>query len=148
MLLLFVPETMLLCPLCPVQGLSGQEWYQQQASRAVNQAIGRVIRHKQDFGAILLCDQRFAENRNLSQLPSWVRPAVTKYTSFGQAMKDMMTFFKMAEKLVCDVVSLATDWGCYILSAVVLALRQYKIDSIKPVLSHFSNKNIEMAFNL
>ena len=45
--------------LCPVpQGLTGQEWYRQQATRAVNQAIGRVIRHKQDFGAILLCDNR------------------------------------------------------------------------------------------
>ncbi|KAJ8305702.1 hypothetical protein KUTeg_016247 [Tegillarca granosa] len=38
--------------------LSGSEWYRQQASRAVNQAIGRVIRHKQDYGAIMLCDTR------------------------------------------------------------------------------------------
>ncbi|CAJ0931195.1 unnamed protein product, partial [Ranitomeya imitator] len=38
--------------------LSGQEWYRQQASRAVNQAIGRVIRHRQDYGAIFLCDHR------------------------------------------------------------------------------------------
>lgn len=38
--------------------LSGQEWYRQQAFRAVNQAIGRVIRHKEDYGAIFLCDQR------------------------------------------------------------------------------------------
>lgn len=41
-----------------VQYLSGQEWYRQQASRAVNQAIGRVIRHRDDFGAIFLCDHR------------------------------------------------------------------------------------------
>lgn len=40
------------------QYLSGQEWYRQQAFRAVNQAIGRVIRHKEDYGAIFLCDQR------------------------------------------------------------------------------------------
>ena len=25
--------------------LSGEDWYQQEATRAVNQAIGRVIRH-------------------------------------------------------------------------------------------------------
>lgn len=40
------------------QYLLGQEWYRQQAFRAVNQAIGRVIRHKEDYGAIFLCDQR------------------------------------------------------------------------------------------
>lgn len=42
-----------------LQHLTGKEWYRQQASRAVNQAIGRVIRHRQDFGAILLCDTRY-----------------------------------------------------------------------------------------
>nr|KAG5700806.1 hypothetical protein BaRGS_035009 [Batillaria attramentaria] len=40
------------------QSLTGQQWYRQQATRAVNQAIGRVIRHKDDFGAIMLCDTR------------------------------------------------------------------------------------------
>nr|KAF6330923.1 regulator of telomere elongation helicase 1 [Myotis myotis] len=40
------------------QFLSGQDWYRQQASRAVNQAIGRVIRHRHDYGAIFLCDHR------------------------------------------------------------------------------------------
>lgn len=28
------------------QGLTGNEWYSQQAFRSVNQAIGRVIRHR------------------------------------------------------------------------------------------------------
>ena len=39
--------------------LTGEAWYSQQASRAVNQAIGRVIRHRHDYGAIILCDDRF-----------------------------------------------------------------------------------------
>ena len=45
--------------VCMFQELSGQEWYKQQASRAVNQAVGRVIRHKHDYGAIILCDERY-----------------------------------------------------------------------------------------
>ena len=39
-----------------IQILSGKDWYNQQATRSVNQAIGRVIRHVQDYGAILLFD--------------------------------------------------------------------------------------------
>ena len=32
--------------------LNGSQWYEQQAYRAVNQAIGRCIRHVRDYGAI------------------------------------------------------------------------------------------------
>ena len=38
--------------------------YVQTAMRAVNQAVGRVIRHKHDYGAIILADERFA-SRNV-----------------------------------------------------------------------------------
>ena len=41
------------------EGLAGEAWYVQQASRAVNQAMGRVIRHRGDYGAIILADERF-----------------------------------------------------------------------------------------
>lgn len=51
--------------------LNGDEWYNQQASRAVNQAIGRVIRHRADYGAILLFDDRYhpCDPRNGTSLP-------------------------------------------------------------------------------
>ncbi|XP_033124303.1 regulator of telomere elongation helicase 1-like [Anneissia japonica] len=80
------------------QMLSGQQWYRQQASRAVNQAIGRVIRHKQDYGAIVLCDVRFTQTESKAQLPSWVRPYVKVYEQFGQAFRDINNFFKVAVK--------------------------------------------------
>ena len=73
--------------------LTGSEWYKQQASRSVNQAIGRVIRHKNDFGAILLCDARFSYSGNLSQLPSWIQPSVKVYGKFSEAIISLKSFF-------------------------------------------------------
>lgn len=39
--------------------MTGEDWYTQQAMRAVNQAVGRVIRHRHDYGAIIFCDERY-----------------------------------------------------------------------------------------
>uniref|UniRef100_A0A8C9U4G9 Regulator of telomere elongation helicase 1 n=1 Tax=Scleropages formosus TaxID=113540 RepID=A0A8C9U4G9_SCLFO len=83
-----------------IKYLSGQEWYRQQASRAVNQAIGRVIRHREDYGAIFLCDYRFKNSDARSQLPSWVRPYVRFNDSFGNIIRDVAQFFRVAQKLV------------------------------------------------
>uniref|UniRef100_A0A2K5YK11 Regulator of telomere elongation helicase 1 n=1 Tax=Mandrillus leucophaeus TaxID=9568 RepID=A0A2K5YK11_MANLE len=74
------------------QFLSGQEWYRQQASRAVNQAIGRVIRHCQNYGAVFLCDHRFAFADPRAQLPSWVCPHIRVYNNFGHVIQDMAQF--------------------------------------------------------
>lgn len=38
--------------------LTGEEWYSQQASHAINQAVSRVIRHRHDYGAIIFCYER------------------------------------------------------------------------------------------
>ncbi|XP_056405263.1 regulator of telomere elongation helicase 1 isoform X2 [Hyla sarda] len=82
------------------QYLSGQEWYRQQASRAVNQAIGRVIRHQQDYGAIFLCDHRFSNSDSRAQLPSWVRPYIHVYDNFGHIIRDVSQFFRVAQKIM------------------------------------------------
>ncbi|TYK04039.1 regulator of telomere elongation helicase 1 isoform X1 [Cucumis melo var. makuwa] len=42
--------------------MTGEDWYTQQAMRAVNQAVGRVIRHRHDYGAIIFCDERYFLN--------------------------------------------------------------------------------------
>ncbi|KAJ8257323.1 hypothetical protein GJAV_G00184360 [Gymnothorax javanicus] len=82
-----------------VKYLSGQEWYRQQASRAVNQAIGRVIRHREDYGAIFLCDHRFKSADARSQLPSWLKPYIRTDDSFGNTVRDAAQFFRVAQKL-------------------------------------------------
>ena len=82
------------------KGLTGDAWYKLEASRAVNQAIGRVIRHKNDYGAIILCDKRFGENYFRGNLSTWVKPHMKVYDSFGPAIKDLTTFFRNAQHSV------------------------------------------------
>uniref|UniRef100_A0A8C5F3L2 Regulator of telomere elongation helicase 1 n=1 Tax=Gadus morhua TaxID=8049 RepID=A0A8C5F3L2_GADMO len=82
-----------------VKCLSGSDWYRQQASRAVNQAIGRVIRHKEDYGAIFLCDRRFKNADVQAQLPKWLRPYIRRYDNFGNMVRDVAQFFRVAQKM-------------------------------------------------
>ena len=40
--------------------------------RAINQAIGRVIRHAEDYGMIFFIDKRYQQNLFKEGLPRWV----------------------------------------------------------------------------
>jgi hypothetical protein len=66
----------------------------------VNQAIGRVIRHKRDFGAILLCDTRFGNAGFKQQLSAWLQPHIKTYAQFGISYKAVIDFFKKTVTLV------------------------------------------------
>ena len=66
--------------------LTGQQWYEQSAIRAVNQAIGRVIRHKYDWGAIFLLDEKFANPSNINQLSKWLVPNVETFTEHKSSL--------------------------------------------------------------
>uniref|UniRef100_A0A2Z5TRQ6 Putative regulator of telomere elongation helicase 1-like protein n=1 Tax=Reticulitermes speratus TaxID=60591 RepID=A0A2Z5TRQ6_9NEOP len=77
--------------------MTADEWYLLQATRALNQSIGRVIRHKDDYGAILLCDQRFEGLSFKTALSSWIRPHMKKQTSFGSMIRELRHFFVTAE---------------------------------------------------
>lgn len=75
---------------------TGQEWYVLEAVRAVNQAIGRVIRHKDDYGAIFLCDRRFHQQK--TQLSRWIQPHLLRQSAndnnFGQIIGELARFFR------------------------------------------------------
>ncbi|CAB3252066.1 unnamed protein product [Arctia plantaginis] len=79
------------------QFLSGDEWYSLEATRAVNQAIGRVIRHQNDYGAILLCDTRFNSPKLKNQLSAWLRDHINVSNKFGECVSEICRFFKNAE---------------------------------------------------
>ena len=73
--------------------LPGQKWYDQQAFRALNQAVGRCLRHRYDHGAIMLVDERFGQNATQS-LPKWLQGAMQKpNVSFEQQLASLSTFF-------------------------------------------------------
>jgi regulator of telomere elongation helicase 1 len=62
--------------------------------RAVNQAVGRVIRHQHDYGAIILCDDRFSSDGVRSNISLWLRDRVEMIPTFGAAMVSLTGFFK------------------------------------------------------
>ena len=73
--------------------LKGSDWYEIQAFRALNQALGRCIRHKADWGAILLVDDRFAKvQRYVNQLSKWVRSSITHYPTFDPMLDSLKRF--------------------------------------------------------
>ena len=74
--------------------LSGDQWYRQQASRAVNQALGRVIRHRHDYGAIILLDERFGSPSAQNDLSKWLRPHARTFENFGGAAGALTKFFR------------------------------------------------------
>lgn len=78
-------------------GSNGQEWYNLEASRAVNQAVGRIIRHKNDFGAVLLLDGRYRESRHKRQFPTWIRnhfDGSNSNNGFGNVVSSIAQFFR------------------------------------------------------
>ncbi|XP_024022473.1 regulator of telomere elongation helicase 1 homolog isoform X2 [Morus notabilis] len=76
------------------ESLTGEDWYSQQASRAVNQAVGRVIRHRHDYGAIIFCDERFSHSNRQSQISLWIQPHLKTYSKFGDVVLTLTRFFR------------------------------------------------------
>lgn len=76
--------------------VSGSEWYTTQAVRAVNQAVGRAIRHRFDYGAIVLCEERFQSSHLHRQISKWIRPNLTICPNFGSAQSSLQSFFGTA----------------------------------------------------
>ncbi|CAL1684007.1 unnamed protein product [Lasius platythorax] len=93
------------------ESLTGQEWYQLEASRAVNQAIGRIIRHKNDYGAVILCDCRFENPNFKKQLSAWLRPYIRKFTNFGMITKELRDFFRNAENTLPQPDIIRAQYG-------------------------------------
>ena len=81
---------------------ASRDFYENACMRAVNQSIGRAIRHRADYAAILLLDKRYAggSGRIEEKLPEWIRQGLVKPVpgeGFGGVTKRLADFFKEKE---------------------------------------------------
>ncbi|KAJ2911046.1 ATP-dependent DNA helicase chl1, partial [Coemansia aciculifera] len=79
-------------------GPRAKDMYESLCMRAVNQSIGRAIRHRNDYAAIVFLDARYAESRIASKLPAWIiggnGPNSLSASAFGPALSCISSLFK------------------------------------------------------
>ncbi|XP_032205037.1 putative ATP-dependent RNA helicase DDX11-like protein 8 isoform X2 [Mustela erminea] len=81
-------------PRGPGQPPPGKALVENLCMKAVNQSIGRAIRHQKDFASIVLLDQRYARPPILGKLPAWIRDRVEVKATFGPAFAAMRKFHR------------------------------------------------------
>ncbi|XP_034541950.1 ATP-dependent DNA helicase DDX11 isoform X1 [Notolabrus celidotus] len=71
----------------------GQALIENLCMKAVNQSIGRAIRHRGDYSSVVLCDRRYSRPATLAKLPSWIKDRTSTHTTFGSAFAALRKFF-------------------------------------------------------
>ena len=82
-----------------IKRLSGSEWYSQNAIKCVNQSLGRVIRHSNDYGAMVLIDTRYQYIVRKNYISLWMRNKCKIYNN----KNNNKTFFTDMKKFYEDV---------------------------------------------
>lgn len=72
---------------------AGQEHYENLCMKAVNQSIGRSVRHQQDYAAVLLLDHRYQRDNVRNALPKWLQPSLQVHSTFGSAFSQLNKVF-------------------------------------------------------
>ncbi|KAI0050362.1 DNA repair helicase [Auriscalpium vulgare] len=73
-------------------GAAGRELYENMCMNAVNQSIGRAIRHKGDWATLVLIDSRYQSEKIAKKLPGWIGKTLVSPATFGQAVKATSQF--------------------------------------------------------
>ncbi|KAL3458505.1 helicase C-terminal domain-containing protein [Aspergillus heterothallicus] len=55
---------------------ASRDFYENACMRAVNQCIGRAIRHRNDYAAIVLIDKRYERPNIQAKLPGWIKQSM------------------------------------------------------------------------
>jgi len=70
-----------------------KSFYENICMRAVNQSVGRSVRHRNDYSTIYFFDKRYQTERIKSKLSTWIKSRVSDTTSFNQIVDQTRTFF-------------------------------------------------------
>ena len=108
----------------------------------VVQSLGRCIRHRKDYGAILLLDERLREGRFLNQLSRWVRAAVAQHTEFLEMLNTVKDFFHKAQEAFSTSESHGGE-KCLKQRARDLADKEGEFTERRPVKEARNTKTIE-----
>ncbi|DBA85066.1 TPA: hypothetical protein ACH3X2_005791 [Trebouxia sp. C0005] len=86
---------------------AGREYYEDLCMKAVNQCVGRVIRHRNDYAAIVLADARWGVGNAgvapggsqtpvgpLRKLPEWIQGSLIVCNTFGDAYGRLHRFHR------------------------------------------------------
>ncbi len=76
---------------------AGRDFYENACMRAVNQSIGRAIRHRNDYACIILLDKRYTNERVKGKLPGWIQKGLVRdggSKPFSAVMGSLSGFFR------------------------------------------------------
>jgi chromosome transmission fidelity protein 1 len=89
-----------------VKLISGSEYYENLCMKAVNQSIGRSIRHARDYASIVMLDRRFTRSSIINKLPKWISARLVRpndSTTFGANFSRIAQFFKTKKDDQLDI---------------------------------------------
>lgn len=70
------------------------EFLENSCLTVVNQALGRAVRHREDYAAILLCDQRYGRPHTIDKLPSYIRQVMQRSVDTSVVPQMLQDFFQ------------------------------------------------------
>ncbi|KAL4706903.1 hypothetical protein ACJJTC_012362 [Scirpophaga incertulas] len=72
---------------------AGNAYYEGLCMKAVNQCIGRAVRHANDYACVVLIDERYSRPQTTAALPTFVQKSLIADCTFGKAIGTIGKFF-------------------------------------------------------
>lgn len=70
---------------------AGNEYYENSCMKAVNQCIGRAVRHINDYATVILLDRRYSNK--MKSLPGWIQRTLSVHNEFKSTIGEVARFF-------------------------------------------------------